>query len=378
VPVAEPPKALEETEEAAHEKFKVEMQRLHMSEENQELLKAALLEVRGELRLRKEKSYKDQGRRLDHGYWLKDNQLLVRGVQDFSEERVVHPSGLEEELETPSSWGYSRLLSIGFHKSRCLTALERTDGDVGAAVELLMAEGFGIPLAERPGVGGGDGESSDPEDSAAPGDVVTSEWREPPSDTGDDDEAAEWLEQREEEKVALESIYENTFQEKIATKVWELRLELPHLWRHLPGAKEAEQKQKQKAKEMKGVCPWFTAGHCKFGRRCRQKHVQPDNSKPTDDRHLRGEEEEKIFTLEIRFPPGNKYPRHPCLAVFSTAHSHFPRHASMKITSRLMEESKAMAKDAAPAVFSMVEVLQDSRLLDRLIAGPEHRLSLPR
>ena len=108
-----------------------------------------------------------------------------------------------------------------------------------------MAEGFGIPLAERPGVGGG--ESSDPEDSAAPGDIVTSEWREPSSDTGDDDEAAEWLEQREEEKMALESIYENTFQEKIATKVWELRLELPHLWRHLPGAKEAEQKQKQKA-----------------------------------------------------------------------------------------------------------------------------------
>ena len=93
VPLAEPPKALEETEETVNEKFKVEMQRLHMSEENQELLKAALLEVRGELRLRKEKSYKDQGRRLDHGYWLKDNQLLVRGVQDFSEERLVHPSG---------------------------------------------------------------------------------------------------------------------------------------------------------------------------------------------------------------------------------------------------------------------------------------------
>merc|ERR1719305_661036 len=50
----------------------------------------------------------------------------------------------------------------------------------------------------------------------------------------------------------------------------------------------------------------------------------------------------------------------------------------MKITSRLMEESKAMAKDAAPAVFSIVEVLQDARLLDRLISGPEHRLSLPR
>ena len=396
VPVAEPPKALEETEETVNEKFKVEMQRLHMSEENQELLKAALLEVRGELRLRKEKSYKDQGRRLDHGYWLKDNQLLVRGVQDFSEERLVHPSGwllikifhnnsmllhqgLGEELEeTPSSWGYSRLLSIGFHKSRCLTALDRTDGDVGAAVELLMAEGFGIALAERPGVC--NGEDSDPEDSAAPGDVVTSEWREPSNKAGEDedDEGLEWMEQREEEKMALESIYESTFQEKIATKVWELKLELPHLWRHLPGAKEAEQKQKQKAKELKGVCPWFSAGHCKFGRRCRQKHVQPDNSKPTDDRHLRGEEEEKIFTLEIRFPEGNKYPRHPCLAVFSTAHSHFPRHASIKITSRLMEESKAMAKDAAPAVFSMVEVLQDARMLDRLISGPEHRLSLPR
>ena len=242
-----------------------------------------------------------------------------------------------------------------------------------------MAEGFGIALPERPGVGGDGGENSDPEDSASHRDLVTSEWREPSSETGDDeDEGSEWMEQREEEKVALESIYESTFQEKIATKVWELRLELPHLWKHLPGAKEAEAKAKQKAKELKGVCPWFSAGHCKFGRRCRQKHVQPDNSKPTDDRHLRGEEEEKIFTLEIRFPQGNKYPRHPCLAVFSTAHSHFPRHASMKITSRLMEESKAMAKDAAPAVFSMVEVLQDARLLDRLINGPEHRLSLPR
>jgi hypothetical protein len=46
LPVAEAPLELEDTEETHRERLKVEMQRLHMSEENQELLKAALMEVR--------------------------------------------------------------------------------------------------------------------------------------------------------------------------------------------------------------------------------------------------------------------------------------------------------------------------------------------
>ena len=70
------------------EKYKVEMQKLHMTEQNQEIIKAALLDIRGSLDLRSAGSYRDHGRRLDHGYWMKDNQLLVRGVVDFSHTNV--------------------------------------------------------------------------------------------------------------------------------------------------------------------------------------------------------------------------------------------------------------------------------------------------
>ena len=71
--------------EGETEKYKVEMQKLHMTEQNQELIKAALLEIRGgDLELRAAGSYREQGRRLEHGYWLKDNHLLVRGGVDYS------------------------------------------------------------------------------------------------------------------------------------------------------------------------------------------------------------------------------------------------------------------------------------------------------
>ena len=37
--------------------------------------------------------------------------------QDFSEDRTIHPSGLEEEGgEVANSWGLNRLASIGFHR----------------------------------------------------------------------------------------------------------------------------------------------------------------------------------------------------------------------------------------------------------------------
>ena len=52
----------------------------------------------------------------------------------------------------------------------------------------------------------------------SPGEVVASDtWRQPREEGGG--EGGEWMEHREEEKVALESIYETAFQEKIAGQV---------------------------------------------------------------------------------------------------------------------------------------------------------------
>ena len=49
------------------------MQKLHMSEENPELMKTALLDIRGDLKLRQASMYR---------YGLKDNQLLVKSSED--------------------------------------------------------------------------------------------------------------------------------------------------------------------------------------------------------------------------------------------------------------------------------------------------------
>ena len=139
--------AVTEAAGESKEKYKVEMQKLHMSDENQELIKAALLDIRGNLKLKQATSYRDFGRRLDHGYWLKDNQLLVRGVSNFSQNVSAddpEDSGAANVDSHSNSYGLQKLLGIGFHKSRCLSALSRTDGDVGAALEVIMTESFDL------------------------------------------------------------------------------------------------------------------------------------------------------------------------------------------------------------------------------------------
>eukprot|EP00090_Calanus_glacialis_P015911 TRINITY_DN25023_c0_g1_i1.p1 TRINITY_DN25023_c0_g1~~TRINITY_DN25023_c0_g1_i1.p1 ORF type:complete len:1347 (-),score=453.74 TRINITY_DN25023_c0_g1_i1:75-3920(-) len=352
-----------------------------MSQENQELIKAALMEVRGgELNLKKEKSYHDQGRRLDYGYWLKDNQLLVRGGQDFSKSETVHPSGMKEsnqqEAEAGSSYGLKKLLGIGFHRSRCIEVLGKTDGDVGAATELLMAECFDLVLRISES-----GSASDPEDSNCPGEIVSSDLVSSDGRHNVSDIEGDFIEQRNDEKMALESIYDTAFTEKLLDKVWELRLPLEHLWKYLPGGKMDPKAKKDNEKDPrfdKNVCQFFLNGHCRFGRRCYKKHVQPEGKHKVEDGHLKGEQDEKIFILEIRFPEGNRYPQEPAIVTFCTTLTHFPQSACMKITTRLMEESKVMASDGLPSVFSIVSILESSQELDKIISGPESRLSLPK
>ena len=357
------------SETQSQERYKVEMQKLHMSTENQELIKAALLDIRGNLELKQANSYRDFGRRLDHGYWLKDNQLLVRGGVDYSQAQAVSANdgdvGDNSRDAEPNSYWLQKLLGIGFHKSRCVSALARTDGDVGAALELIMTESFDI----------GSSSGSDDANDDGPGPIVA-------SNCVDDHQLEavseqDLLDQRNDEKMALESIYESSFTEKLVGKVWELRLTLEHLLKYLPQVKKSSNKSIDN-KNNKNVCPYFLAGYCRFGRRCYKRHVNPeDKNRKSDDDHLTGADDEKIFIIEFRFVPGSKYPHDPIIVTFSTPMSMFPKTACMKITSRLMEESKTCAKDGVPAAFSIVSLLDDVAELDRIIQGPDNKLCLP-
>ena len=353
----------DEADTESQEKYKVEMQKLHMSVENQELIKAALVDIRGDLDLKKATSYWDSGRRLDHGYWMKDNQLLVRGGVDYSQPQSGDGDGEDGGETRPgeTSFGLQKLLGIGYHKSRCVSVLSRTGGDVGAALELLMTESFGLSFDEEEDTGTG------------PGEIVSSNM----DDNLDHEHFDQNLEeQKQDEKMALESIYESLFTEKIPGKVWELRLTLKHLLKYLPKDKNSEFKNSEKPGD-KNVCPYFLAGYCRFGRRCYKKHVKPETAQKVDDDHLTGKKDEQVFIIELRFKAGSKYPHDPVIVTLTTPLSKFPRSACMKITARLMEESKICAKDGAPSTFSIVSILEDVAEIDRVLNGGEHKLCLP-
>ena len=344
--------------EGETEKYKVEMQKLHMTEQNQELIKAALLEIRGgELELREAGSYRDQGRRLEHGYWLKDNHLLVRGGTDYS------MAGDTEEQTEHNSFALEKLLGIGFHKSRCIEVLDQCEGDVGAALEQIMTDSFNLRRSK----------DSSPEEGEGPGEIVPSNHVEGVTAEVD---FQDLIDQRNDEKMALKSIYETVFNEKLQDKVWEFRLPLDHLWKYLPQEKKA--KDTKKKKDDKKICKYFEAGHCRFGSRCYLKHINPQQTSKTDDSHLTGAKDEKIFVVEVRFPDGCRYPVEPCIVTFSTPLSQFPRSSCMKITARLMEESTACARDGVPSVFSIMSVLDNPAELDQVLQASESKLSLPK
>ena len=94
--------------------------------------------------------------------------------------------------------------SYGFHKSHCVEALELTDGDVGMSLEVLLSQYFQLGLTFP----------FQSEDSCE------DEKKVPLKDV---------LQQREEEKCALESIYDVAFEERIANRLWVLNLQLDYL-----------------------------------------------------------------------------------------------------------------------------------------------------
>jgi hypothetical protein len=97
------------------------------------------------------------------------------------------------------------LYSYGFYKPHCLEALELTKGDVGVALEVLLSQYFKLGLTFPFITNNGNDES------------VT------------DHLYSEILQQREEEKCALESIYDSAFEERIVNRLWVLNLHLEYL-----------------------------------------------------------------------------------------------------------------------------------------------------
>ncbi|XP_013395575.1 putative ATP-dependent RNA helicase DHX57 [Lingula anatina] len=331
---------------------KVPMQKLHMSTENQDLVKQALLELQGDNEDEESDAileYDDKDLRTAQQYWMTDNKLMVEGATQFTEEE----SG-ETEFEQANKYALNKLMSYGFDKSRCLEALTDKDGDVGRCLESLISE-----LDED--------------------DLNNMEGEEMPLE--------ELESERQDEKMALEAIYGDAFCERIPKQVWTIDLDLDFIkeyYRTIQASKMPEPRKKYKINVdpvEKKPCLYFQRGSCKYGNRCQYKHAKPEGDKPATNPHANVEELSKDgkskFQLEIRFPNGNLYPQQPPILAVSTQFKEMPGYMLLNITKRLMQEAKEVADTGAPVVFSLVSLLEnESEMLD-VLSQPPLELSLP-
>ena len=243
----------------------------------------------------------------------------------------------------------------------CQEALQLTDGDVGAALEYLLNDLFNISL--------------DIKDADNVSDLT-------------EEIDPELLEARNDEKMALESIYDTAFEEKIPNKCWAVNLELPELAELINKTlrQGMENDVNHKPKKEKKLCDFYLKGKCKFKEKCRFSHSLPleEGGRMADLSHpiyntLREVEADRKppFILEIRFPPGCKYPHEAPLVAFSSLDDDLLPHSRLNISQFLMSLARESAQDSLPCVFTLVSALEDKAKLEELISLPPPALSKP-
>ena len=265
-----------------------------------------------------------------HVYWFCYQLLHWVASTCFQLKRLISNTGIHCNFR------------YGFHKTRCIEALQVCDGDIGLALEYLLSECFHLTTKF--------GENTD-------------------TDNG---EYSDILEQRKDEMTALEAIYEDRFIERVANKVWILKFSLPVLDKIIRPVRENVEDRSQGGKD---VCKFYSRGFCKFGRRCRQSHSLP-KSDILEDKTVGDSGSELNYEVEIRFPAGNMYPKEPPYIAFSSTSTFLPHHVCLNITKQMVSEAKTLAESCEPSVFTVVSCLDDETFLNKVVKEPLHEFSM--
>ena len=239
----------------------------------------------------------------------------------------------------------------------------KTEGDIGQALEMLLSDCFDLGLKietksakgneDRDFIAEGEGEE----------DAETQQHVEELSE--------EIVELRAEEITVLESIYGSAFSERIAGRVWVLGLNLPHLdaLAESHDITAASKVKRENVVDDREVCRFYMRGSCKFGaNRCRYKHDSPfktteqlesyKTANPDDDSFM--------YELEVRFPPGNKYPLESPVVAFATRSKVLPYSVCLNIARRLLVNARELSESQSPVVFPLVSMLDNEDELTRL------------
>ena len=230
----------------------------------------------------------------------------------------------------------------GFEKKRCSEAMQVCDGDVGLSLEYLLSECF--PLDN--------------------------------SQVSTDSDMAEITELRNEEMLALEAIYEDKFVERIPGKVWVINLQLPTIDEIVKPKNSSKKFAPVTFDDKREICRFYLKGFCKFGRKCNMRH-----SVPAANNQNAAESDEAAsipdYTIEIRFPDGNLYPKSAPFIAFSSTSQFIEKHVCLNITKHMVNEALSKSEHEEPSIFSVVSLLDDEQFLQDVVREPPHEFSLP-
>ncbi|XP_055843477.1 putative ATP-dependent RNA helicase DHX57 [Episyrphus balteatus] len=315
--------------------MKTELQVLRLGDDSQKLIMETLRSIYGDdFKLNDSSNYKDRGSKMKKSYWEDRGSLVVQSISNFSAQN----GKLEDPLDRLQRFAIVKLENYGFPESHCIEALEHCEWNSDEALILLYTKYMGIANSKE-------------------------------NDSASETSRELLLETLEDEKLVLESIYDNAFQEKEKNQIWNLKFEINHLLVHSPSEerklKKANEAQLLRGKENKAKpkCKNFARGYCKFESKCRFSHVLDGDTSGKDGRtNASSDSEEKWFFLEFRFPKNSNYPNEAPFIFLKTTLHDIPRQILLKISRKLYEEAKAITSDGIPCVYTISEMLLDENI----------------
>ena len=341
--------------------LKTEMQVLRLTDESQKICMETLRSIHGDdFRLDDPSKYKDRGGKMKKSYWEDRGTLIVQSVTNFSSPNASTADG-SQSTEQPDQrlrrYALLKLENYGFAMTHCIEAYDHCEGDTDEALLLLFRKYMRLP------------DNEEFVSESMPSDITENEL----------------FDMRNDEKEALESIYDKLFEEKEKHTVWSLKFKIDHLLQHSPSevrkAREAALKALEDAKAKTNVkkskepprCRNFDKdGSCKFGNKCRFAHIKPEPEINLEDKIVKKEKpvqdsDDNCFYLEIRFPPNTKYPYEAPFVYLKTTCHDIPTEVRLRIARILYKEAKESCKDGIPCVFSISELLQMDESLSHSI-----------